>query len=179
MPVEQLGAKADEPRTRSDLYHFRQFDKEHRGALERWRSRRQQQKDRDDIAAEESATPEEDSEIVQSIKSIYSQHNPAGLSKVPELLEKYKGEEETLLRKLQRKYIPSQNVGPAVELGTEVFMSFRINGKAGRSVKFRLYDSTTPLTCENFRALCVGDKVWGCMISYYSYLICGSPGTLS
>lgn len=180
MPIQQLGEKEGDARTRSDLYHFRQFDKEHRGALDRWRSRRQKQKDQDIIETEDTAVEEEDSEIVKSIKSIYSQHNPTGLSKVPELLEKYRGEEETLLLKLQNKYIPNEDTGPAAELGTEVFMSFRINGQAGHAVTFRLYDSATPLTCDNFRALCVGDKVrGGVFLSFSSVQSVGSLGELS
>jgi hypothetical protein len=40
----------------------------------------------------------------ERVQEFYRQHNPAKLSSVPEILEKYRGREQELLQKLQKQY---------------------------------------------------------------------------
>ena len=42
--------------------------------------------------------------IADKVKAFYLQHNPSKLDEIPKLLEKYKGQEQELLRKLEKKY---------------------------------------------------------------------------
>ena len=149
---------------RSDLFHFQEFSRDRANVLTRWRQRRP---DARTAGVDAQSGDAENSQVIAEIRKIYELYNPEGICKVPALLERYKGEELRLLKKLQEKYVSADK--PAVVkneaiVGTRVFMSFSINGSAPRPVHFRLYDSVVPLTCENFKSLCSGDKVLDCFL---------------
>ena len=42
--------------------------------------------------------------IAQQVHTFYLKHNPTKVDEIPKLLEKYKGQEQELLRKLEKKY---------------------------------------------------------------------------
>lgn len=42
-----------------------------------------------------------------------------------------------------------------------VFMTISVNGEIIGNITFKLYDDILPLTCRNFRALCIGEKKFG------------------
>lgn len=146
--------------SRSQLFHFKELNRDRLIALEKWRQRRAQ--DNADREGSSATLPDADeSSVVILIKEIYKAHNPDGLVRIPALLDKYKGKEAELLSKVQDRYCPVEVVAEVcdIKLGSAVFMTFNINGIGGHTVKFRLYDSTVPLTCENFKSLCIGDRV--------------------
>ena len=99
--------------------------------------------------------------IRQEMLDIYRLYNPTKLGEIGTLLEKYKGEEEALLARIKKKYTHS----PATKFaggdlpGSRVFMEFDVDGAKFGRVRFRLYDSEVPLTVDNFRSLCTGEKV--------------------
>jgi hypothetical protein len=181
-------APGREKQTRSGLFHFQQFGREHGAALSRWKERRQACKQAGEGEGEgggegegegESAPPPApvaaedleaaatlESDVVREIRTIYETHNPGGLAKVPGLLQRYAGSEEELLLRLRDKYAPHP---PSAELAaapadaslgaTHVFMTFRVRGAGGQRVRMRLFAAACPLAAENFRSLCAGDKV--------------------
>jgi peptidylprolyl isomerase len=50
---------------------------------------------------------------------------------------------------------------------TTVFFDVSIGGAESRRITFNLYTDTTPKTCENFRALCTGKKIYFGSLSCY------------
>lgn len=111
------------------------------------------------VAVNTSSTPSED--IKQEIMGIYKKYNPSKIGEVDALMEKYSGNEKTLLERIRKKY----TVAPAIDFatgdlpGSRVFMDFEVDGSPAGRVHYRLYDSEVPLTVDNFRALCTGEKV--------------------
>lgn len=151
---------------KSELAHFREFDRRHRNAVEKWRLRRQAN------CKGEISTPalyfhenEEKKTIVNEMIETNELFNPGGLSAVPaQCLEACSGDEISLLTEVCTEYICDKaGATPGCSNferdGTKVFMTFNINGVGGHSVQFQLYDSAAPLACQNFTSLCAGDRV--------------------
>ena len=55
-----------------------------------------------------------DNNFAKQVYSFYEKYNPTKIHEIPKLLEKYKGQEQELIRKLEKKY--------AVENGTSLFV---------------------------------------------------------
>jgi phosphoribosyl-dephospho-CoA transferase len=98
-----------------------------------------------------------------AVIEIYEKHNPAKLSEVDSLLAKYAGKEGELVSRLRAKYLATPQLfvsTPEDAPGSRVYMDFMdTDGKQLGRVKYRLYDTNTPLTANNFRSLCTGELV--------------------
>lgn len=127
-----------------------------------WRRRREKSKRREEQCNALS--------FAQKVQKIFEQHNPAKLAEVPQLLERYSGREDELLRRLQAKYeaasAPLTALPPLAK--QRVYLDFAENGEALGRVVIALFDDKVPLATENFRALCVGAKVQ--LIGYFFLL---------
>ncbi|CAX43504.1 PPI-III, putative [Candida dubliniensis CD36] len=55
--------------------------------------------------------------------------------------------------------------------GTKVFFNTSINGEKQPPITFELYDDVTPITAENFRVLCTGEKGVGYKGSIFHRII--------
>ena len=101
------------------------------------------------------------STIRQEMMKIYVLYNPSKIGEIDALLAKYPGEEEALLERIKKKYTqaPEIEFSPEDMPGSTVYMDFTVDGAAVGRVQYRLYDSLVPLTVDNFRALCTGEKV--------------------
>uniref|UniRef100_A0A7N0RJ67 peptidylprolyl isomerase n=1 Tax=Kalanchoe fedtschenkoi TaxID=63787 RepID=A0A7N0RJ67_KALFE len=77
------------------------------------------------------------------------------------LREKVKELEEQLKQCRQGKKDDAENIIQAhqkIKKNPEVFLDIAINGRRAGRVVIELHADTTPLTAENFRALCTGEK---------------------
>jgi cyclophilin family peptidyl-prolyl cis-trans isomerase len=87
----------------------------------------------------------------------YKEHNPEKLDTVDATLEKFKGKEQELFKKLEAKYVVSGFPAPNGS-GPTCFLEFSIDGQPAGRVVVKLYEDKAPLAAENFRALCTGEK---------------------
>jgi hypothetical protein len=92
----------------------------------------------------------------------YKVHNSSKLDTVDSTLEKYKGKEEELFRKLQAKYdiedVSSKSKFPLPSGdGPHCYVEFAVDDKNVGRVVVKLYKDKAPLACENFRCLCTGE----------------------
>lgn len=117
----------------------------------------------------ESKTPEtvsdDDAEKQKSfgerLVAFYEEYNPSKLDTVDETLEKFRGKEEELFDKLDKKYVEtSGGIPPPSGKGPTCFLEFEFGQQKGR-VEVKLFADKTPLAAENFRALCTGEKEMG------------------
>jgi hypothetical protein len=100
--------------------------------------------------------------------AFYQKHNPSKLDTVDATLERFKGREDEMKAKLVEKYLsPSAGV-PLQARKTKsltnanhprVFMDISIGGTRVGRIVMRLLSDKTPLTADNFRCLCTGEKV--------------------
>jgi hypothetical protein len=96
------------------------------------------------------------------IIAFYKVHNSSKLDTVDATLEKYKGKEEELFRKLQAKYdkedVSSKSTFPLPSGdGPHCYVEFAVDDKNVGRVVVKLYKDKAPLACENFRCLCTGE----------------------
>ena len=96
------------------------------------------------------------------LTDFYKEHNPSKLSSVESNLDKFKGRENELFKKLYQKYGLTPE-GKKREMflepcgsGPRVFMDLSIGGRVAGRLVIQLYADMTPITAENFRALCTG-----------------------
>ena len=104
--------------------------------------------------------------------AFYTAHVPENLPKVEKNLKKYIGREEVLWGLLHRKYkeqfipfvppemlVKKKDISYFGESNTKVFFDLSVDGrKMKQRVVIQLFDHLVPKTCENFRALCTGEK---------------------
>ena len=96
------------------------------------------------------------------LTDFYKEHNPSKLSSVESNLDKFKGRENELFKKLYQKYGLTPE-GKKREMflepcgsGPRVFMDLSIGGRVAGRLVIQLYADMTPITAENFRALSTG-----------------------
>jgi cyclophilin family peptidyl-prolyl cis-trans isomerase len=104
--------------------------------------------------------------------AFYSAVLPANLPKVDKNLKKYAGREEVLWGLLHRKYkekfvpfapaemlVKRKDIKYGKKDNKKVFFEIAIDRKAmEKKIIIQLFDHIVPNTCENFRALCTGEK---------------------
>ena len=104
--------------------------------------------------------------------AFYTAHVPENLPKVEKNLKKYIGREEVLWGLLHRKYkekfipfappemlVKKKDISYFGDLNKKVFFDLSVDGiKIEQRVVMQLFDHLVPKTCENFRALCTGEK---------------------
>eukprot|EP00980_Cylindrotheca_fusiformis_P013901 scaffold3618_cov129-Cylindrotheca_fusiformis.AAC.1 len=94
--------------------------------------------------------------------AFYKIHNPSRLDTADATLEKYKGKEEEMFRKLEAKYVKveggnqSKFPHPSGD-GPLCYLEFAVDGKSIGRVVVKLYKDKAPLATENFRCLCTGE----------------------
>ena len=130
-------------------------------------------KSEDKEKTEEAARTDYHAKLV----AFYTKHNPSKLSTVDKTLESYKGKENVLFQKLERKYCPSAAttsapvevalppgvlppppVGEVKDSRPTVYLDLTLGGETLGRVTIQLYTDLVPLASENFRALCTGEK---------------------
>jgi cyclophilin family peptidyl-prolyl cis-trans isomerase len=90
----------------------------------------------------------------------YETHNPSKVGTVDATLEKYKGKEDELFRKLEAKYAPQPTTPqfpPPAGTGPRCYLEFSVGNEPARRVVVKLYKDKAPLAAENFRCLCTGE----------------------
>ena len=94
----------------------------------------------------------------QRLIEFYEKYNPEKLGSVDSNLEKFKGKEEEMFAKLNKKYAsPPSKYLPPIGSGPTVFMDISIGGESIGRIVYKLFADKTPKTAESFRALCTGE----------------------
>jgi hypothetical protein len=118
--------------------------------------------------------------IVDELKAILKEHNPASLTSLDDKLRKYAGREQELLEIARNKYLGLIAASGSASMrsnkasnysGAYAFMDFSINGAPASRMKFKLYDDETPLASNNFKMLCTGEKVEECFKTLCYFLL--------
>jgi cyclophilin family peptidyl-prolyl cis-trans isomerase len=90
----------------------------------------------------------------------YEKHNPSKVDTVDATLEKYKGKEDELFRKVEAKYAPQPKTPkfpPPAGSGPRCYLEFSIGNEPSRRIVVKLYKDKAQLAAENFRCLCTGE----------------------
>ncbi|KAF0693110.1 Aste57867_15878 [Aphanomyces stellatus] len=96
----------------------------------------------------------------ERVEAFYRQHNPSKMSDVDTLVASYAGREAHLFEKLEAKYCPKlqPTLTPLTnDSHTKVYLDILLHGAVTRVV-MRLLQDVVPITAENFRCLCTGEK---------------------
>jgi hypothetical protein len=112
-------------------------------------------------AFKESKAIDDNNDIKKKIIDIYKIYNPEKLSTIDNIFKNYEGKEDKLLLSIQEKYINSKESlqFPKIAGETCVYIDFTIDGTYIGRAYFNLFTTNTPMTAENFRCLCTGEKV--------------------
>ena len=103
--------------------------------------------------------------------AFYQQHNPAKLGSVDETLSTYAGREGELFQKLEKRYVKGKTgIPPPGGNGPTCYFQFSIGGTPTQRVVVKLFRDKVPLTAENFRCLCTGERGIGRSGKPLSYL---------
>lgn len=104
----------------------------------------------------------------ERLVAFYTKHNPSKLPMVDRTLEAYKGREDELFEKLHERYASAgvplkdrKSKSLTQPHHPSVYMDIGIAGKPVGRVVMRLLSDQVPITAENFRCLCTGEKVCG------------------
>eukprot|EP00557_Chaetoceros_sp_GSL56_P009338 CAMPEP_0176500660 /NCGR_PEP_ID=MMETSP0200_2-20121128/13701_1 /TAXON_ID=947934 /ORGANISM="Chaetoceros sp., Strain GSL56" /LENGTH=1341 /DNA_ID=CAMNT_0017899405 /DNA_START=60 /DNA_END=4085 /DNA_ORIENTATION=- len=94
----------------------------------------------------------------QRLVDFYQKLNPSKLDIIDCTLKKFKGKEEELFTKLQKKYAnPPSKYLPPCGSGPKVFMDISIGDEMVGRIVYKLFADKTPKTAENFHMLCTGE----------------------
>lgn len=112
------------------------------------------------------ALREEESEVSEyktKLIEFYRIHNPSKLNTVDKTLAQYAGKEKELFQKLEQKYVltkglEKRSIPLTKDSDPTVYMDISIGGKPIGRILMRLCPDLVPLTAENFRCLCTGEK---------------------
>ncbi|KAF0707178.1 hypothetical protein AaE_013736 [Aphanomyces astaci] len=103
------------------------------------------------------------SSFQERVEAFYRQYNPSKMAEVGNLVASYTGRESLLFEKLEAKYCPKpQNLPPLTNAShVKVYFDIALHATVSRVV-MRLLHDVVPMTAENFRCLCTGEKASQC-----------------
>ncbi|OQR88894.1 peptidyl-prolyl cis-trans isomerase [Thraustotheca clavata] len=109
------------------------------------------------------APPVQTNEFRDRIEVFYREFNPNKLDEVDTLAKAYEGQEEILFEKLRAKYCTQPSTGlPPLTNASHPTVYFDVEyQKQTYRIVMRLLNDAVPLTAENFRCLCTGEKGQG------------------
>jgi hypothetical protein len=106
--------------------------------------------------------------VREKILAIYRIHNPPKVPELDKIMKKYAGKELDLLHMIESKYSSSPwpfSPSNPKSAGTRVYFDVSIQGGTPERITMRLNCAQFPITCENFRQISIGVKVY-CRICY-------------
>ncbi|RHZ33153.1 hypothetical protein DYB37_011893, partial [Aphanomyces astaci] len=108
------------------------------------------------------------SSFQERVEAFYRQYNPSKMAEVGNLVASYTGRESLLFEKLEAKYCPKpQNLPPLTNAShVKVYFDIALHATVSRVV-MRLLHDVVPMTAENFRCLCTGEKASQCKCGAY------------
>ncbi|RHY35462.1 hypothetical protein DYB32_000084 [Aphanomyces invadans] len=96
----------------------------------------------------------------ERVEAFYRQYNPTKVAEVGNLVASYAGREDLLFEKLEAKYCPKPQILEPLTNSSHVKVYFDIEmDNTVSRVVMRLLHDIVPMTAENFRCLCTGEKV--------------------
>ncbi|ETW10148.1 hypothetical protein H310_00518 [Aphanomyces invadans] len=95
----------------------------------------------------------------ERVEAFYRQYNPTKVAEVGNLVASYAGREDLLFEKLEAKYCPKPQILEPLTNSSHVKVYFDIEmDNTVSRVVMRLLHDIVPMTAENFRCLCTGEK---------------------
>ena len=153
----------------------------HADSYARWKENKKmrdfQVQDDDEKQSKDEKNVNDTDDYRSQLSAFYTLHNPSKMSSIEKTLASYKGREGELFDKLNSKYkiLVSRTIPLSKTTGSVVFMDISIGGKMRGRLIMRLLDDLVPLTADNFRCLCTGEKKNGLHYkgSYFHRIIRG------
>ena len=99
----------------------------------------------------------EPSSYRDKLVTFYKKYNPAKISSIDSTLETYKGREDILFQKLNKKYGLSSQYPLPDGSGPICYLDISVGQAMCGRIQIKLYKDKVPLAAENFRALCTGE----------------------